>query len=145
MRCSIVPLAAGMRAAAPCVRCAALRPCRLAARKRLRRPAPRRSSSRTSHHALVLASRAPCPQVGLRVAPRKTTKAMSEKKKEKRMRCTPFVKRLNYNHVMCVAVAGLSPRNWPARACHHPTPSLTLLSLSLSLAPHSSQAHALLA
>jgi hypothetical protein len=36
---------------------------------------------------------------------------MSEAKKEKRMRCAPFVKRLNYNHLMCVYLLRACPRN----------------------------------
>lgn len=42
-------------------------------------------------HALV---------VGIDRAPRKVTKAMGEKKKEKRMRVKPFVKFVNFNHIM---------------------------------------------
>lgn len=38
--------------------------------------------------------------VGLERAPRKTTKAMSDKKVEKRQRVKPFVKYVNYNHIM---------------------------------------------
>lgn len=38
--------------------------------------------------------------VGLERAPRKTTKAMSDKKVEKRQRVKPFVKYVNYNHMM---------------------------------------------
>ncbi len=38
--------------------------------------------------------------VGIDRAPRKTTKAMSDKKVEKRSKVKPFVKFVNYNHIM---------------------------------------------
>jgi len=52
------------------------------------------------------------PVAGLEVAPRKVTRSMNKKKIIKRSRVKPFIKHLNYNHILPTRYVAVVARWW---------------------------------